>query len=114
MAYSAFTSPPSLQRGTGSATVLPGLPTGGENEYLQNWERQVADTRIHGTTRKQVGKAVIATGVVTTVAGYNGYEGNTDGAGGVAQFNGPDGIVISGSDLYVADTNNHTIRKIQP
>ncbi len=29
---------------------------GGENEHLQNWERQVADTRIHGTTRKQVGK----------------------------------------------------------
>ena len=27
-----------------------------ENEYLLNWERRIADTRIHGTTRKQVGK----------------------------------------------------------
>jgi transposase len=27
-----------------------------ENEHLRNWERQIADTRIHGTTRKQVGK----------------------------------------------------------
>lgn len=29
---------------------------GGENEHLRSWERHVADTRIHGTTRKQVGK----------------------------------------------------------
>jgi len=28
-----------------------------ENHYLLNWETQVADTRIHGTTRKQVKKA---------------------------------------------------------
>jgi len=26
------------------------------NQFLANWERQVADTRIHGTTRQQVGK----------------------------------------------------------
>lgn len=27
-----------------------------QNEYLLHWERTVADTRIHGTTRRQVGK----------------------------------------------------------
>jgi len=27
-----------------------------ENEHLLNWEKHIADTRIHGTTRKQVGK----------------------------------------------------------
>ena len=27
-----------------------------QNEYLLNWEAGVADTRIHGTTKKQVGK----------------------------------------------------------
>jgi len=27
-----------------------------ENQHLETWERQVADHRIHGTTRKQVGK----------------------------------------------------------
>jgi transposase len=27
-----------------------------QNEYLLNWETTVADTRIHGTTKKQVGK----------------------------------------------------------
>ena len=28
-----------------------------QNAYLTNWEATVADTRIHGTTREQVGKA---------------------------------------------------------
>lgn len=32
-----------------------------ENEHLANWERTVADTRIHGTTRKQVGSHFEAT-----------------------------------------------------
>jgi len=27
-----------------------------QNQYLLNWETRIADTRIHGTTRKQVGK----------------------------------------------------------
>ncbi len=29
---------------------------GAENEYLAHWEATVADTRIHGTTRRQVGQ----------------------------------------------------------
>ena len=28
----------------------------GENRHLVEWEATVADTRIHGTTRQQVGK----------------------------------------------------------
>ena len=27
-----------------------------ENRHLRHWEETVADTRVHGTTRKQVGK----------------------------------------------------------
>jgi hypothetical protein len=30
---------------------------GAENLFLSDWESRVADTRIHGTTRQQVGKA---------------------------------------------------------
>ena len=30
-----------------------------QNTFLQEWEATVADTRIHGTTRKQVGKAFL-------------------------------------------------------
>jgi transposase len=30
-----------------------------QNRHLQEWERSVADTRIHGTTRRQVGKVFV-------------------------------------------------------
>jgi len=57
-------------------------------------------------------KIVIATGVVSTVAG-TGVAGYVDTAVGVpAQFNGPQGITSDGTYLYVADTGNNAIRKI--
>jgi len=50
---------------------------------------------------------------VTTVAGLAGASGSTDGAGLDARFNAPAGIAVSDAGVvYVADTGNHTIRKI--
>jgi len=38
-----------------------------------------------------------------------------DGTGSAAQFNSPGGVAVDGTgSVYVADTNNHTIRKITP
>jgi hypothetical protein len=42
----------------------------------------------------------------------SGLAGLQDGAGGEAQFNHPRGLALSGSRLYVADTENHAIRRI--
>jgi sugar lactone lactonase YvrE len=54
-------------------------------------------------------------GVVTTYAGGATNYGHADGAGSAASFSGPRGIVKDGTgNLYVADDNNHTIRKITP
>lgn len=54
-------------------------------------------------------------GIVTTVAGSTGLSGSTDGVGGFARFNAPNGIAVDGAgNLFVADTGNHTIRKISP
>jgi sugar lactone lactonase YvrE len=59
-------------------------------------------------------KIVIATGVVTTLAG-TGAIGAADGAGTTtATFNYPIGITTDGTNLYVADNRNHKIRKITP
>ena len=56
-------------------------------------------------------KIVISSGVVTTVAG-TGSTGSADGTGTSASFNQPAGITTDGTNLYVADESNNTIRKI--
>ena len=58
------------------------------------------------------GSALNLTTAVSTFAG-SGTAGADDNASGVlATFNMPDGITTDGTNLYVADTNNHKIRKI--
>jgi predicted nucleic acid-binding Zn ribbon protein len=78
------------------------------NQYLY-----VADTGNH-----IIRKVDISNGKTTTIAGYKGVTGSTDGTtGNAAKFNSPTGIVVlvSGGNvyLYVADTGNHRIRMIQ-
>ncbi|MEI7732004.1 MAG: immunoglobulin domain-containing protein, partial [Verrucomicrobiota bacterium] len=69
----------------------------------------VADT-YNNTIRK-----VSPTGVVTTLAGRAGSSGSTDGAGDAARFCYPNGVTVDESgNVYVADTLNQTIRKINP
>jgi sugar lactone lactonase YvrE len=54
-------------------------------------------------------------GVVTTVAGTGGVTGNANGTGAAAQFSSPTGITVDSSgNLYVAEQQNQTIRKITP
>jgi sugar lactone lactonase YvrE len=54
----------------------------------------------------------VATGSVTTLAG-TGTAGGTDGVGTAAAFDSPRGVALDGlGDLYVADTQNSTVRKI--
>jgi sugar lactone lactonase YvrE len=61
-----------------------------------------------------IGK-VTPTGTATTLAGLAGEPGSTDGAGSVACFNQPSGVAVdSPGSIYVADSHNHTIRKVTP
>ncbi|MCX7806912.1 MAG: hypothetical protein N3A38_17260 [Planctomycetota bacterium] len=69
----------------------------------------VADIYNH-TIRK-----ITPAGVVTTFAGWAGFNGSTDGTRSVALFFWPlDVAVDSSGNVYVADSGNHTIRKITP
>ncbi len=49
--------------------------------------------------------------MVSTLAG-TGSSGSANGDGNMAQFDDPRGVVVDGNDIYVADTQNHLIRKI--
>ena len=89
--------------GTGAAARFSypnGIATDGTNLF-------VADTN-----NQTIRKVVIATGEVTTLAGTAGTYGSTDNTGAAARFNGPRGITTDGTNLFVADTNNQTIRKV--
>jgi hypothetical protein len=83
-----------------SGFILPlGITSDGTNLY-------VADRTSH-----RIRKIVIATGVVTTLAG-TGAMGAADGDGATATFQYPSGITTDGANLYVADMGNNKIRKI--
>jgi hypothetical protein len=63
------------------------------------------------TDNHTVRKVVSALGVVTTLAGQAGTSGSADGVGSDARFAYPAGLAINADgDLYIADTNNHTLR----
>lgn len=53
-----------------------------------------------------------ASGKVATIAG-SGTKGTTDGIGTKAQFDGPVGIFADGTNLYIADTGDNNIRKLE-
>ena len=58
-------------------------------------------------------RMITPAGVVTTYAGTAGVNGNADGTGTAASFYRPQQIALDSSgNLYVADSNNRTIRKI--
>jgi streptogramin lyase len=69
----------------------------------------VADSQNHTI------RTITPAGVVTTLAGTAGSSGSADGTGSAARFDYPEGVAVDGSgNVYVADYNNHTIRKITP
>src|SRR5439155_24035759 len=73
---------------------------GGGNIY-------VADYFNH-TIRK-----ITSGGLVSTLAGSPGLWGNADGTNSSARFFQPQGIAVDNSGfIYVADSGNHTLRKL--
>lgn len=59
-------------------------------------------------------RKITPSGMVSTLAGGD-PKGYVDGAGDIAQFNGPTGVAVDAlGNVFVADYNNHKIRKITP
>ncbi|MGZ8472399.1 MAG: NHL repeat-containing protein [Candidatus Deferrimicrobiaceae bacterium] len=107
--------------GIGSAAVTtvagdgtPGLPTDTPSRFQSpegiaflGGNVYVADTGNHAVQK------VTPAGVVTNFAGSSsGESGSVDGTGTAARFHTPRGIAAVDPFLYVADTGNHTVRRI--
>jgi len=63
-------------------------------------------------SNQTIRKVELATNTVTTIAGSVGVIGSNDGFGNSASFNNPTSITTDGTNLYVTDSVNGTIRKI--
>ena len=77
-----------------------GIATDGEYLYI-------ADTFNHAIRRFGLKK-----GILSTLAGQKGEKGYADGKGEKARFNFPRGVAVIGKAVYVADTINSVIRRI--
>ena len=88
--------------GTAAKFNLPfGLTTDGSNVYVADYSNNV------------IRKIDPVTQAVSVFAGSStGLRGSADGVGTAATFFGPYGITSDGTNLYVTDNNNCTIRKI--
>jgi MBG domain/Immunoglobulin I-set domain/PKD domain/Immunoglobulin domain/NHL repeat len=74
----------------------------------------VADGTGSPPTPNNAIRRITPAGVVTTLAGSSA-SGETDGIGGSARFNNPDSVAVdSAGNIYVAEFNGETIRKITP
>jgi len=90
--------------GTGTAAHFNqpnGITTDGTNLYVTD------------SYTNTIRKVVISTGEVTTLSGIAGIAGHVDTADGTPSFDTPVGITTDGTSLFVADSYNNTIRKIQ-
>lgn len=74
-----------------------------DNQYLY----------VTDTSNNRIRKVRISDGQTWLIAG-SGQAGFADGTGSSAQFNRPYGITIDskGENLFIADSNNHRIRKV--
>jgi hypothetical protein len=100
--------------GDGTAGFLDGTGTAAKFEGPFDVAVDAAGNVYVTDTFNDCIRKVTPAGVVTTIAG-NGTYGFADGVGAGAMFYSPQGIDIDANgNLYVADKNNHRIRKITP
>ena len=88
--------------------------TGPADRFNSSYAMTTEGTYLYvmNTYSNTIQRISVSSGAITTFAGTPGIAGCTDAIGTEAHFNHPSGIATDGTYLYVADTDNHTIRKI--
>lgn len=112
---------------TGAVKTVAGIPngfytteglSGGESFYAPVALVYLGSDFYTCDIKNKIRKIDGSTFAVTTIAGsLSGTAGSADGVGTAAEFDfeteGSCGLASDGTDLYIADTGNSTIRKLQ-
>ena len=69
---------------------------------------------VADTGNSTIRKINDTTGAVTTIAGMALTNAFADGPASAARFFAPRGVVFGGGALYILDSGNHILRKLQP
>ena len=97
--------------GDGGPAILARIANVSSIDIAPNGDVYFADKFTH-----VIRKITVATGIISTVAGQAYFSGNTGdyGSGTLAKLNAPEDIAWNnaGTFLYVADTGNNRIRRI--
>ena len=91
---------------------LPSLISSLFTRYL--YALQLGNVHIADTDNHRIRKVTVSTGIISTIAGTvaGGYSGD-NGAATSATLNYPQGVGLdTASNVYIADTSNHRIRKV--
>lgn len=94
---------------TGAVTTLP-INT--QSTYGKFYGITTDGTNLYTTDGTAIYKIVIATNVMTTLAGRSGFSGNNDGSGTVARFDSVSYLTTDGTNLYLVEYASSRIRKI--
>lgn len=109
-----------IEIATGTVTTIAGSATSGVSDGTgsaasfntpEDLTTDGASLFVTDSGNNNIRKIDISTGAVTTLAGST-LPGSTDGTGIAAKFNEPSGITTDGTNLYVVDSKNNTIRMI--
>ena len=105
---------------TGLTTTLAGSTNGGHADGVgtaaQFWTiRNIATdgtyVYVADATNHRIRRVEVATGNVTTIAG-DGTNTHNDATGTAASFKFPTSVAVVGNDIYIGDSNNKVLRKI--
>jgi len=114
-----YATPYTISTLAGSADAGGGFADGAAEDAQFNYPCGVAvdnsgNVYVADTENQRIRK-ISTDGNVATMAGNGSAIGGVDGKGSTATFNDPRGVAVDGSgNVYVADTDNDTIRKITP
>ena len=99
--------------GSGTAGFADGTSSAAQFNYPEGVAVGSSGTVYVGDSSNHRIRKITSSGVVTTLAG-SGIADFADGTGSSAQFSSPQGVAVDSSGtVYVADTNNHRIRKVE-